>query len=130
MSILIRDAATVGILDRERREIRGGWVLMNGGVIAATGEAGNEPEGADRVIDARSMAVLPGFVNTHHHFYQTLTRAFPGAVDAELFDWLRSLYPIWARIDREGVRTAATVAMAEPITATAPDPCSLINCLK
>ncbi len=113
MSILIRDAATVGILDRERREIRGGWVLMNGGVIAATGEAGNEPEGADRVIDARSMAVLPGFVNTHHHFYQTLTRAFPGAVDAELFDWLRTLYPIWARIDREGVRAAATIAMAE-----------------
>lgn len=113
MTILIRNAATVGILDGERREIRGGWVLLDGGVVAAVGEAGEEPEGAGRVIDAPSMAVLPGFVNTHHHFFQTLTRAYPGAVDAELFDWLRTLYPVWARIDREGFRTAALAAMAE-----------------
>ncbi len=114
MRKIIRNAETVAILDESLREIRGGWVAIDGGVITGRGERGSEPEGEfDETIDASGLVVLPGFVNTHHHFYQTLTRAWPGVADAELFDWLRALYPVWARIDREGVRLAALTAMAE-----------------
>jgi len=68
---------------------------------------------ADEVIDATDHVVIPGLINTHHHFYQTLTRAVPGAQDAGLFDWLRTLYPIWARMRPEEVRVSALVGLAE-----------------
>jgi len=64
-------------------------------------------------FDARGLVLLPGLINCHHHFYQTLTRAFPAAQNRELFDWLKALYPIWARIDEEGVHTATRLALAE-----------------
>ena len=57
--------------------------------------------------------VLPGLINTHHHFYQTLTRCFPAALDRTLFGWLKTLYPIWARLDPDALDAAATVALAE-----------------
>ena len=82
-------------------------------VITAVGSAAELPHTADRVIDARAMVVLPGLVNTHHHFTQTLTRALPRAQDAGLFDWLTTLYPIWARIDAEAMRVSTAVAIAE-----------------
>jgi len=65
------------------------------------------------VIDARDMIVMPGLVNTHHHLYQTLTRCI--AVDSVLFDWLKTLYPIWARMDAEAVYISALTGMAELI---------------
>ncbi|MBM3320155.1 MAG: 8-oxoguanine deaminase [Candidatus Eisenbacteria bacterium] len=113
MSVLIRNAETVALLDPGRREIRGGWVLFDEGVIRAVGEPGNEPAGAGEIVGARGAVVLPGLVNTHHHFFQTLTRAFPGAADSSLFPWLRALYPAWAGLTREAVRTASLTAMAE-----------------
>ncbi|MFH1276906.1 MAG: 8-oxoguanine deaminase [Candidatus Eisenbacteria bacterium] len=114
MGILVRNAETVGILDPDFREIRGGWVLLRGGAIAGIGGPGEEPEeGVGETIDASGMVVLPGLVNTHHHFYQTLTRAFPGATDVGLFPWLTTLYPVWARLSREQVRVAAEMALAE-----------------
>lgn len=113
MSILIRNAETVALLDPAHREIRGGWVLAEGGAIAAVGSPGEEPAGDHETIEARGCAVLPGLVNTHHHFFQTLTRAFPGTVDSELFSWLRSLYPVWAGLTDDFARTAARTAMSE-----------------
>ena len=68
---------------------------------------------ADRVIDARGKVVLPGLVNTHHHLYQTLTRAMPAAQNAALFDWLKTLYPIWAEMDADAVYTSTLVGCAE-----------------
>lgn len=82
-------------------------------IIAAVGPADELTRRADRVIDARNLVVLPGLINTHHHFTQTLTRAVPGAQNAGLFDWLVTLYPIWSRIDAAAMRTATAVAIAE-----------------
>ena len=86
---------------------------MRDGAIEALGPAAELPREADRVVDARGCIVIPGLVNTHHHFYQTLTRAVPGVQDVELFDWLRTLYPIWGRLTPTALRSATGVACAE-----------------
>ena len=78
------------------------------------------PEAADMVIDARGMIILPGLVNTHHHLYQTLTRCI--AQDSVLFDWLVTLYPIWARLTPEAVYVSAKVGLAELMLAAARPP--------
>ena len=112
-TLLLRDAALVATFDDGEREIPGGSVLIDGRAIAAVGPAHELPQQADRVVDARNLVILPGLVNTHHHFTQTLTRAVPGAQDAGLFDWLTTLYPIWARIDARALRASTAVAIAE-----------------
>lgn len=90
----------------------GRGIVVAGGRIAELVPAGATP--ADTaVFDASAHVVLPGLINTHHHFYQTLTRAFPAALDRALFDWLTALYPVWARLTPEALDSAATVAMAE-----------------
>ena len=86
-------------------------VIVEDGRIAALVPAGQTPDVP--AFDASAHVVLPGLINTHHHFYQTLTRATPAALDRTLFGWLRTLYPIWARLTPETVDSAATVAMAE-----------------
>ena len=110
-TLLIRDADAVATMDDERREWRRASVLLRGRVVEAIGPADTLPREADEVIDARGHVVVPGLVNTHHHMYQSLTRAVPAAQDAELFGWLRTLYPIWAgltpemaRVDRKSTR--------------------------
>ena len=114
-SLLITNAEVVVTMDAERRELRGGSVLVRGPRIDAIWPAGQMPPGttADTVIDATGHAVLPGLVNTHHHMYQSLTRAIPAAQDAELFSWLKTLYPIWAGLTPEMVQVSTQVAMAE-----------------
>ncbi|WP_234413608.1 8-oxoguanine deaminase [Ideonella sp. A 288] len=114
-TLLIRDADVVVTMDDQRRELRGGSVLLRGPSIEALWPAGERPADlrADEVIDARGHAVLPGLVNTHHHMYQSLTRAVPAAQNAELFGWLRTLYPIWAGLTPEMVRVSTQLAMAE-----------------
>jgi 8-oxoguanine deaminase len=114
-TLLIRDAEVVVTMDAERRELRGGSVLVRGAAIAAVWDSGECPPGvqADEVIDASGHAVLPGLVNTHHHMSQSLTRAIPAAQDAELFGWLRTLYPIWAGLTPEMIQVSTQVAMAE-----------------
>ena len=112
-TLLIRDARMVATLDAGRREIAGGSVLVRGGVVEAVGPADSLPRTADEVIDARDHLVVPGLVNTHHHMYQSLTRAVRSVQDAELFSWLRGLYPIWSRLTPEMVRVSTKVAMAE-----------------
>ncbi|MEX8500439.1 8-oxoguanine deaminase, partial [Leptothrix ochracea] len=106
--------------DEQRREVRDGSVLIRGGVIAAVGPAAEVAGMAqqwvgevDEVIDARGHVVVPGLINTHHHMYQSLTRAIPAAQNAELFGWLKTLYPIWAGLTPEMVRVSTQVAMAE-----------------
>ncbi len=110
---LVRDARVLVTMDAERREIPGGGVLLSDGVIAAVGPTSQLPATADRVIDAHDMVILPGLVNTHHHFFQSLTRALPAAQDVGLFSWLRTHYPIWARIDGEAVRVSTRLVLAE-----------------
>jgi cytosine/adenosine deaminase-related metal-dependent hydrolase len=109
--LLIRNAAVVVTMDAARRELAGADVLVRGGGIAAVG-AGLAAPGA-RVIEARGCVVTPGLVNTHHHLYQTLTRAVPGGQDALLFGWLKTLYPIWARFGPEEMFVSAQVGLAE-----------------
>jgi len=110
-SLLLRNAEIVVTMDAQRREIARGWVLVEGGAIAALGEGA--PPTAEQAIDLTGQVLLPGLINTHHHMYQTLTRALPAAQDAELFDWLGALYPVWARMTPEDLRTATLSAMAE-----------------
>jgi cytosine/adenosine deaminase-related metal-dependent hydrolase len=112
-TLLIRDADLVATMDDERREIARASVLVRGSAIEAIGPASELPREADHVIDARGHVVVPGLVNTHHHMYQSLTRAIPAAQDAELFGWLRTLYPIWAGLTPEMVHVSTQVAMAE-----------------
>ena len=114
-SLLITDAEVIATMDEQRRELRGASLLLRGAVIEALWPAGERPPGitADEVINARGHAVLPGLVNTHHHMFQSLTRAIPTAQNAELFGWLKTLYPIWAGLTPEMVRISTQVAMAE-----------------
>jgi cytosine/adenosine deaminase-related metal-dependent hydrolase len=118
--LLIHQADLVATFDDQRRELRGASVLVRGPAIAAIYPAGSvPPEVLDEVrqggevIDARGHVVIPGLVNTHHHMFQSLTRAVPAAQDAELFTWLRTLYPIWARLTPEMIAVSTQVAMAE-----------------
>jgi 8-oxoguanine deaminase len=111
--MLIKNALVLATMEEGSQPISDGYVLIEDSFIKEVGHGSTEHLQADSVIDARDKVVLPGFINTHHHLYQTLTRAYPPALDAELFDWLVSLYPVWARLDEEAVRLAALVGMAE-----------------
>ncbi|GBQ99032.1 hydroxydechloroatrazine ethylaminohydrolase [Acetobacter nitrogenifigens DSM 23921 = NBRC 105050] len=105
--------AYVATMDGQRRELPGGWVLVTDNQITAVGAATDpEPEASER-IDLAGHVLLPGLINTHHHMYQTLTRAVPEAQDVSLFGWLRALYPIWARLTPEMIRASTRTAMAE-----------------
>jgi len=101
--------AFVVVMDDAGTEHEDGWVLVEDGVVAATG-GGAEPE-ADERVDLHGAVVTPGLVNTHHHLYQTLTRA--RAQESNLFGWLKALYPVWARLDEEAEHVAARTGLAE-----------------
>ncbi|MEL7215821.1 MAG: amidohydrolase family protein, partial [Pseudomonadota bacterium] len=105
---LIRNADVVATMAGE--ELAGASVLIDGGVIAAVGDV-VAPDA--EVVEARGCVVTPGLVNTHHHLYQSLTRAVPGGQDALLFGWLKTLYPIWARFGPEEMRVSAQLGLAE-----------------
>lgn len=111
--ILIHNADHVLTMDDTRAALRGADILIRGGVIVAigTGLAAQHP-GAD-VLQAAGCVVTPGLVNTHHHLYQSLTRAVPGGQDALLFGWLKTLYPIWSRFGPEEMRVSALTGLAE-----------------
>src|SRR3954471_1104009 len=89
-------------------------IVVRGGKIVELVPRGREPVTTDATVyDASAHVVLPGLINTHHHFYQTLTRAVPAALDRELFPWLQALYPVWARLTPESLHLGVTVAMSE-----------------
>ncbi|MCW2306367.1 8-oxoguanine deaminase [Rhodobium gokarnense] len=109
---LIKNADVVVTMDAARREISGGRVLVEDGVIVAVGE-GIAAEAVDETIDASGCVVTPGLVNTHHHLFQTLVRAVPGGQDALLFGWLKTLYPIFLKMTPEDFFVSAQVGLAE-----------------
>ncbi len=100
-------------MDDAGTEITDGGLFAVDGFIEQVGPTAGLPETADDVVDLSGHVVLPGLINTHHHFYQTLTRAVPGAQDVGLFDWLRTLYPIWARLTPDDVRISTQLALSE-----------------
>ena len=111
--LIVRNARLVATVDDDRREISGGWVAVTDGLISGIGSSSDAQPEAETVIDATDCLVTPGLVNTHHHIYQNLTRAFPPMTDKPLFGWLQSLYPLWRGIDEEAVYTSAYVGLAE-----------------
>ncbi|MDN5301667.1 MAG: 8-oxoguanine deaminase [Thermoanaerobacteraceae bacterium] len=113
MKTLIKNADIIATFDDHMREIKGGWIYIENNVIKDMG-ADFPPElEKDREISGKGMVFLPGFVNTHHHFYQSLFRAVPEVQSAKLFDWLVFLYERWKNIDEEAVRISTSVAIME-----------------
>jgi 8-oxoguanine deaminase len=112
-TLLLRHADVVVTMDDARREIADGAVFARDGWIEQVGPTGDLPDTADEVVDLRGHVVIPGLVNTHHHFFQTLTRAVPAAESAGLFTWLTTLYPIWAGLTPHDVRVATQLALVE-----------------
>ncbi len=109
---LVRNAAYIITMDDAETELAGGCIAIRDGWIESVGP--NEPDVEfDEVIDASDLLVLPGFVNVHHHLYQSLTRGFPESEGLTLFPWLTMLYPIWAGLDEECIRASTQVGLAE-----------------
>ncbi len=111
-TLLIKNAHIV-TMDDHQREIPEGGLFIRRGLIQEVGPMSELPDTADEVLDLKGHIVFPGLVNTHHHFYQTLTRAVPAAQDANLFNWLKTLYPIWARLTPEDIFISTQTALAE-----------------
>jgi 8-oxoguanine deaminase len=115
-TLLIKNSHTLVTMDGDRREIRGGGLLLRDQAIEQVGDGASLPETADEVLDLQGRyIVLPGLINTHHHFYQVLTRVIPQAQDGSLFNWLQTLYPIWANLTPQAIYTSAQMAAAELI---------------
>ena len=111
-TLLIKNAYVV-TMDDQQTEIPDGGLFIRDGFIEQVGPTSSLPASADEVLDLDGYIVLPGLVNTHHHFYQTLTRAVPAAQNANLFNWLKTLYPIWARMTPDDIFTSTQTALAE-----------------
>ena len=114
-TLLIRNAHILVTLDSARHEIAGGGMFIRDGVIIQVGLTSELPSTADQILDLHDHIVMPGLINTHHHLYQTLTRAVTQAHNGTLFNWLKTLYPIWANLSPESVYTSALVGLAELI---------------
>jgi 8-oxoguanine deaminase len=112
-TLLAKNATVLVTMDDHQREIPEGGLFIRDGFIEQAGPTSELPETADEVLDLRGHLLLPGLINTHHHFYQTLTRAVPAAQDANLFHWLKTLYPIWARMTSEDIFISTQTALAE-----------------
>lgn len=112
-TLLLRHAEVLVTMDENRREITDGGLFARDGWIEQVGPTSELPQDADQVLDLSGHLVLPGLINTHHHFYQTLTRVVPGAQDADLFSWLITLYPIWARMGPADIQVSTQIALAE-----------------
>ncbi|HQV57164.1 MAG TPA: 8-oxoguanine deaminase [Ilumatobacteraceae bacterium] len=131
--VVLRNAHLLATMDDQRRELPGGWVLIEDGLIAAVGGRNDPiPEADDgasdgwddewiaeasigetAIIDVRDCLITPGLVNTHHHIYQNLTRAYPPMTSQPLFGWLQSLYPLWRGINVDAVYSSTFVGLAE-----------------
>lgn len=108
---LVKNALLVATLDDAARTVAGGDVYIEGNRIVEVGKSLSRP--ADRIVDAAGCVVLPGFVNCHHHMFQTLTRALPAVQDEALFGWLTHLYTVWQNLTPEAVEIGAMVGMGE-----------------
>jgi 8-oxoguanine deaminase len=112
-TFLVRHASVLVTMDDHHREIPDGGLFIRDGFIEQVSATSELPNQADEILDLSGHILLPGLINTHHHFYQTLTRAVPAAQDANLFNWLKTLYPIWARMHPEDIRLSTQTALAE-----------------
>jgi 8-oxoguanine deaminase len=112
-TLLVRHADVLVTMDGARRELNDGGLFVRDGLIEQVGPTAELPAAADETLDLRGHVLLPGLINTHHHLYQTLTRAVPAAQNANLFDWLVSLYPIWARLSPASINVSTQVGLAE-----------------
>ena len=111
--LLLKNAELIATMDADRREIRSGWIHVCDNRIAAVGDGAPPDTPMDEVADLAGRLVTPGLVNTHHHMFQSLTRAVPAAQNSSLFGWLKALYPIWSRLTPEMIRVSTQTAMAE-----------------
>ncbi len=118
VDLLVRDARRRDDGRRPPRTIPGGWVGITDGVVTAVGVAGNEPAALE-TVRADDCLVTPGLINTHHHIYQNLTRAYAPALRGGLFHWLQTLYPVWSRLDEEAAYLSAWVGCAGSLSAGA-----------
>ena len=112
-TLLVKHADMLLTMDSAHERIPDGGMFIRGNVIEQIGPTADLPSEADRIIDASGMLIMPGLINIHHHLYQTLTRALPGAQDAKLFDWLVRLYPVWGELTDEAVYTSTRLGLAE-----------------
>jgi len=115
-TLFVKNATVLATMDDQRREIQDGALFVRDGFIEAVGTTQELlPLGshADETLDLSGHVLLPGLINTHHHFYQTLTRAVPAAQDSNLFQWLKTLYPIWARMTPQDIHLSTQTALAE-----------------
>ena len=112
-TLLARHAEMLVTMDGARRELKDAGLYAEDGIIRQVGPSAALPATADTVIDLKGQIVLPGFVNTHHHLNQTLTRNLPGAQDNNLFAWLKALYRVWAKTNAEASRTSTLIGLAE-----------------
>ena len=112
-TLLVRHATVLATMDASGNEFPIGGLFARDGVIELVGRTADLPDPADTILDLRGHVVAPGLVNTHHHLYQSLTRAVPGAQDADLFNWLRILYPVWGRLTPEAVAVSTQVGLME-----------------
>jgi cytosine/adenosine deaminase-related metal-dependent hydrolase len=112
-TLLIKNASLLVTLDAQRREIPDAGIFIRDGWIEQVGPSEQLPKKADQILDLSGHIVLPGLINTHHHLYQTLTRAIPDAQDADLFQWLKTLYPIWAGLRAEDMYVSTQLGLAE-----------------
>ena len=114
MALLIRNIGLIATMDDESRELRDGWIVVDGPQIAALGSGPPPrlPEPAE-VLDARGALAIPGLVNTHHHLFQTFQKNLPFVQDAKLFDWLLGLYEVWRELTPEAVFVSAQLGLGE-----------------
>lgn len=112
-TLLVRHAAILATFDDQRREIVDAGLFIRDGFIEQVGSSTELPTTADEILDLSGHVILPGLINTHHHFYQTLTRAVPAAQNANLFNWLKTLYPIWAGLTPEDIFVSTQTALTE-----------------
>jgi 8-oxoguanine deaminase len=112
-TLLIRNAEILVTMDEHRREILRGGLFARDGMIEKVGASDSLPIAADEIIDLTGYIILPGLINTHHHFYQTLTRVVPAAQNVNLFNWLKTLYPIWGRMTPDDIYLSTQTALAE-----------------
>ncbi len=114
VDLLIEDAWLVATMDDQRRELAGGWVAIDDGFVVGVGSTNDPIPVSLQHVNASGCLVTPGLVNTHHHLFQNLTRAYRPMTSAPLFGWLQSLYPLWTgSIDEESMFLAAWVGLAE-----------------
>lgn len=115
-TLLVKNIHTLATMNAAREELRDAAIFVRDNVIEQVGSTADLPATADEVLDLRGRhVVLPGLVNTHHHFYQSLTRVVPAAQNCDLFAWLQALYPLWSRLTAEGVYVSTQLCAAELI---------------